>query len=404
MSALAELVFRLPNARAGQPYAEVLLPQPASGPLPQYLEITPPADCGLLADMASGIVSGTPQLAGELAIRVRYRLAGRDAWATACLIVNPDPKSLWRNLPSERSDSDWKADQHCASSTAAGFHILAASKRGRSHAHAGSFRDDDVALASLDVSGWQMVVVADGAGSACLSRRGAQRICEHALAYLQQALDGAAGRVIDQAAAAHAGDDALDATLDATLHAALADVLGAGAAAALAALDGEVAARTGVALKDFSSTALIALCKRYPFGTLCAAYQVGDGAIAVYGQGRSIVLLGQADSGEFAGQTRFLDAAAVTPEAVSARTRVAIVADMTALVVMSDGVSDPWFETEAALTRVAHWDAMWGSLTGSVELAGANAPQQLLEWLDFWAQGSHDDRTIALICAGQGAQ
>jgi len=25
------------------------------------------------------------------------------------------------------------------------------------------------------------------------------------------------------------------------------------------------------------------------------------------------------------------------------------------------------------------------------------APDQLLEWLDFWAAGEHDDRTIAIL-------
>jgi hypothetical protein len=62
-------------------------------------------------------------------------------------------------------------------------------------------------------------------------------------------------------------------------------------------------------------------------------------------------------------------------------------------------VSDPKFETEAKLADLSAWDELWDDLQAG---AGLSSPdehpdQRLLEWLDFWSQGNHDDRTIAFI-------
>jgi hypothetical protein len=64
---------------------------------------------------------------------------------------------------------------------------------------------------------------------------------------------------------------------------------------------------------------------------------------------------------------------------------------------MTDGISDAKFETDARLSRYQEWDALWEDLTQQVDLQAVDAPKQLLAWLDFWSQGNHDDRTLALI-------
>jgi serine/threonine protein phosphatase PrpC len=53
--------------------------------------------------------------------------------------------------------------------------MLAASQRGRSHAHKGDAREDDFFIATGE--GWCIAIVADGAGSAKYSRYGSQLIC-----------------------------------------------------------------------------------------------------------------------------------------------------------------------------------------------------------------------------------
>ena len=67
---------------------------------------------------------------------------------------------------------------------------------------------------------------------------------------------------------------------------------------------------------------------------------------------------------------------------------------------MTDGVSDPKFETDANLQKPEMWDALWNDLQeGGVELIDDNekSQSQLLEWLNFWSKGNHDDRTIAIL-------
>lgn len=67
---------------------------------------------------------------------------------------------------------------------------------------------------------------------------------------------------------------------------------------------------------------------------------------------------------------------------------------------MTDGVSDPKFETDANLKKPEMWDALWNDLQeGGVELTDDNekSQTQLLEWLNFWSKGNHDDRTIAIL-------
>ena len=152
-------------------------------------------------------------------------------------------------------------------------------------------------------------------------------------------------------------------------------------------------------LKDYASTALIALQRQFPFGTLCACYWVGDGAAAVYRQGREVLLLGAADTGEYAGQTRFLDERAVTAEAIGARTQFVLVEDLTAFVLMTDGVSDPKFDTDARLQALPLWDALWAELDPLVQQPQPH--EHLLQWLDFWSPGNHDDRTLLLALPGQ---
>lgn len=107
-------------------------------------------------------------------------------------------------------------------------------------------------------------------------------------------------------------------------------------------------------------------------------------------------------AGEYAGQTRFL----TMPEIFSdsnkfyQRMNCRIVPDFTALFLMTDGVSDPKFETDANLKSYDKWNELWADLKeNGVELTDDNeeAANQLLNWLDFWSPGNHDDRTIAIL-------
>ncbi|MGH9896655.1 MAG: protein phosphatase 2C domain-containing protein, partial [bacterium] len=152
----------------------------------------------------------------------------------------------------------------------------------------------------------------------------------------------------------------------------------------------------GIPVKDYSTTLILGVHKRTSHGHLLASYWVGDGAVAAYQKETRVEVLGKVDSGEFAGQTRFLDRSLVnSAEETMKRVRVALVRELTSLVLMTDGVSDPKFETDRNLGDVSRWDAFWREIE---PLLADDAPdERLLEWLDFWSPGNHDDRTIAVL-------
>jgi hypothetical protein len=402
---LRDIGFRLPNARAGDAYRQPLEAVPPSEDKVIFMPLA--ADTGLAIDPATGIVTGTPATPGEVLLSVSYHYAsepGQLRAASVKLTVNPDPKKMWQNLPTPVDAPYPRPDTDCAALTDEHFRILAASKRGRSHAHVGSFRDDDFRIAQVAGTGWQIAVLADGAGSAKYSRQGAAIICELATARLTAALSNERGAAVDEAVLAYHADRGTDANLRSVLS----GVVGNAAYYAAKGIMDECAAvkdTLQAVPRDYASTALIAICKRYPFGTLAAAYWVGDGAVGVYSVEVGITLLGDVDSGEFSGQTRFLEAAEVTQDALLRRTRFILSDNMTALVLMTDGVSDPRFETEARLSRPADWDALWTELAETLHLddAAPGQEQGLLDWLDFWSPGNHDDRTIALITPRKGS-
>nr|WP_324169910.1 protein phosphatase 2C domain-containing protein [Raoultella ornithinolytica] len=105
---------------------------------------------------------------------------------------------------------------------------------------------------------------------------------------------------------------------------------------------------------------------------------------------------GGPDSGEYAGQTRFLDAEAVSDTGFSKRISIGKWNDVSHLVLMTDGVSDPWFETDNGLQNPTKWDTLMTELNPLLSVPDL-ASSQLVEWLNFFSPGNHDDRTIVVL-------
>lgn len=153
--------------------------------------------------------------------------------------------------------------------------------------------------------------------------------------------------------------------------------------------------------KEYSTTLLAAAVRRDGNETFLATFWMGDGAIAAYGPRGKFRLMGTPDSGEFAGQTRFLDRAALTDPGFGKRLGLGRYSDLTGVMLMTDGVSDPRFETDNGLADAAKWDALWDEI--SPLLALPDPDRALIEWLDFFTPGHHDDRTIAVLWRPSGA-
>ncbi|MBK6609045.1 MAG: hypothetical protein IPG24_27085 [Leptospiraceae bacterium] len=64
---------------------------------------------------------------------------------------------------------------------------------------------------------------------------------------------------------------------------------------------------------------------------------------------------------------------------------------------MTDGISDPKFETDANLNDLSKWDSLWDELEKEGIFQSSTPDKALLKWLDFWSQGNHDDRTITIL-------
>ncbi|CAM5550085.1 hypothetical protein TMEC54S_00564 [Thauera mechernichensis] len=322
-------------------------------------------------------------------------------------VINADPKTLWQNIPSDRSAPFWKED--CATSVILGQQakLIAARKRGRSHAHKGTCCDDDFQLHCDDANGWYLAVVADGAGSAKFSRRGSQVATRAVGSYLKDVFSDERGSKLVEAIEALAEGSRPDATnedlirLQQKTRNELFTTIGYAAHHAVRELQNEAKSRSDVisSPKELLTTLLIGLARKVGDKWFCAAYWVGDGAVAVYRRNHSVHLLGSPDSGEFSGQTHFLDATQVSQESLLRRLHFELVEDMTAFLLMTDGVSDPKFRSESAMAEIQDWDRLWDDLETGAHLSSSEEGHEarLLEWLDFWAQGEYDDRTIAII-------
>ena len=62
---------------------------------------------------------------------------------------------------------------------------------------------------------------------------------------------------------------------------------------------------------------------------------------------------------------------------------------------MTDGVSDPYFETDNGLSDPAKWKKLWDEIAPKLE--EPEPEKALTDWLHFFNPGHHDDRTIALL-------
>jgi len=362
---------------------------------------------GLPFDDLRKALVGTPTVSGEHHLNIELthpEAQGRPPLNQSIAVtINPDPDSLWKNLPSDEKDPYFKPDtDHLETATPYAW-IFAASQRGRSHAHEGLFRDDDFRLRFDKSSEWHLLAAADGAGSAKYSRRGSQIACEHALEFMAQWLVEQQ-TILDAAVQAFVGKSE-----DHLLRSASYSWLGGAAFEARKAIQLEAEKRDPpAALRDYHTTLLLAVTKLTPAGWVIASFSIGDGGIAlrhVNGEPKSLCT---PDSGEYGGQTVFLTASNVLSNAdhIMQRIHTAIEPNLSALALMTDGVTDPKFPTEVSLGDAAVWKVFWDELNSAVNFKSDNKDisAQLLKWLSFRSPGNHDDRTIVILMPKTGSE
>jgi serine/threonine protein phosphatase PrpC len=343
--------------------------------------------CGIRAcAQEPGRLVGTPRLDGTHLVRLECTDgSGAVVFGEARLVISRDPRSLWRNLPSDRNQLHWKPDHAGTRVSCRGWQLQGLSRRGRSHANSAKCREDDMAVRVVHD---RMIVmaVADGAGSASLARLGSAVAVE------------AAVRVLAAPSKDAPTMDSLRTSL-------------AGAAVAAAQALQAAAAREGAALAALSTTLLLAVLVPEglaPDGLVAdgivpgevpvlACLQIGDGVIACSDRA-GIRALAAADCGEYASQTRFVSAECVQPHELAARITVHALQAPCWILLASDGVTDPYLESEQALHDARCWAPIDGVIARAAAAPDCGSAEQLLSaWLDEFTAGHHDDRTLLLL-------
>ena len=281
----------------------------------------------------------------------------------------PAPKpAAWRELEPADPADPVPHTVHRLMPGVDGWQLVGASRRGKMHAHNGSYREDAFAM---DVTGrWHIIAVSDGAGSARLSRVGSRLIVETALAHMKQALT----------AEPRPSPERLHQALDEALQAAHAAVH-------------QEAKRRELPVKEFSATFLLLIHGEVEGGHAIGSIQVGDGLIALKSQDGVIESLAERDSGTYGGETYFL-----TSRPAEHWLERGVVRRLEQppkfLVAMSDGVADDFIPYETYLP------GLFDELEKLVAPDGAQnkrVDQALLDLIGYDKRGSFDDRTLVML-------
>lgn len=388
------------NARVGMPYqAEIMM----QSPIRQAIQIVDGSikfshDIGLYFDEASKMIEGqATEVVDNFVIHFKYidPQSQQIEQGSVQVAINPNPRDLWQDneppadLPYAKLHVEHQVVEHVA------YPIYAVRHRGRSHAHSGTFCDDDFFIAKLAEQNWSILVVSDGAGSAKFSRQGSKiavnTVGEYVQNYLQQhhaSLDellmhwqiGQQDEGTRQAA--NRLFDKFNQTFNDASQFALQDIQ----------LEAD---KIHATMRDFACTLLVAVVKHNPTQTFVATFAVGDGAICAYHHENEVVLMNEPDGGDHAGQTQFLDD---VRKVAKQRTNIRHLQGNYHLMLMTDGISDPFFDSDAKLKDANEWHQFWQQQI-QPNLQQAQPSLALLEWSNFYQDGHHDDRTLLVLHA-----
>lgn len=371
---------------------------------------------GLNFNPGLNVIEGDPTQSGDFKIKMKFNVLGEEEAAephvkSLSLVINANPKSLWKNIPSDEGrDAQWKAENFWKEDQTSDFqpigdkHIVVASKRGRSHANVGSFREDDFAFKHFDENGWSVVCVADGAGSAKLACQGSKIACDAVIEYFFENLSKKGLNEFDQILSNYHNKVGEDASKKISHF--VYNNLSKAAQFAHHRIEA-FAKETEHPLKDFHSTLIFALFKKYDFGYAILTFGVGDCPIGLLNKDLSnIKLMNWLDVGEFSGGTRFITMPEIfTSDKFSTRFGFTLIEDFSYLMLMTDGIYDAKFVVEANLEKLKNWRTFVDDLKGnnedqvavSFDSSNKEIGNQLSQWMDFWSPGNHDDRTLAII-------
>jgi serine/threonine protein phosphatase PrpC len=401
--------FQLPNGMVNKEYDFHFIP--GWNNLNDFQILRAPAltELGLSFINETNSITGKPIKDGEFSIPFDYQISDKSGKiviqkGTIKLLINSDPRSLWKDFPTPATVEYYKPDQtndfikvqEKAGDKFPSKNIIAASKRGRSHGYEGKARDDDFLIRYNHKSGWYFIAAADGAGSAQVSRKGSEIACRTMIESCRFKFEEQS-EILEKTISEFNNDKKEENRKK--VGDALYKIIGNSVLRTLKDIEDEARSRSR-SIKDYSTTLLFTACKKFDFGWFVTSFWIGDGGIGLYNkETQYLKILGVPDSGQYAGQTCFLTSEMLNASEIYHRLRFEILDDFSALILMTDGVTDPKFETDSNLNDVNRWNDLWSDIFNSVDFSGElpKTSQQLLSWLDFWSPGNHDDRTIVIL-------
>ncbi|WP_313377267.1 PP2C family serine/threonine-protein phosphatase [Chishuiella sp.] len=293
---------------------------------------------------------------------------------------------------------------------------MIASKRGRSHAHEGTFRDDDFAIEQLS-DNWSIVALADGAGSSRASRAGSQFVTNRIVKsfddyeFLQE-LSNEVQNFYSEELEEFITEEVIESMNHETsenLKLKSKSIIINKLYTKVKHLHSDIinfAETEALDLKDLHTTLIFTLIKKFSFGYVILSFGVGDCPINVLEKkDDNVKLLNFLDIGEFGGGTRFITMPEIfsNPDMVN-RFRINCFKDFSKIFLMTDGIYDPKFIVESKLENIDTWKQFLRDLDGEnedkIKVDFENDTEikiQLSNWMDFWSKGNHDDRTLAII-------
>jgi serine/threonine protein phosphatase PrpC len=414
----------IPNGTIGKPYSGHLNFEKYNLTDLIFEQFEGLEELGLLFNKTNDCIEGIPNLSGDLKFSLLFRVNGEDEneplnRKVLQLVINPDPKSLWKDIPSDKTDKFWKEDDVSISDKIGEKNIVISSKRGRSHENVGSFRDDDFAYKHFTKTGWSIVAVSDGAGSYSLSRVGSQLACNAVIDFFENHADAEKSKEFEDKIISY------NETREQSILKEIEVLAKQNLYKATVFVHNKIKADAEETFKTYPelfnnpkaksyvdyyhATFIFALFKKYEFGYVILTFGVGDCPIAVMNiEQTETTLLNWLDVGEFGGGTRFITQSDIfhsTEHPMATRFNFTIVQDFSYLFLMTDGIYDPKFVVEANLEKSEKWQEFIEDLKGKnednilVEFNPENTQiaEQLSKWMDFWSQGNHDDRTLAIV-------
>ncbi|MGJ8550927.1 protein phosphatase 2C domain-containing protein [Winogradskyella wichelsiae] len=377
---------------------------------------------GLKFNQTTMTIKGIPIDSGDFEFDILFKVIGqndsiKDNIRIMNFVVNPDPKSLWKNLPSDREAVFWKEDDYSSFDKLGEKSIITCSKRGRSHQNVGSFRDDHEAYKYYKKTGWSIVSVSDGAGSAPLSREGSKMACNSVIEYFDNHLSFR-DLIGFEDEIENFSETKDEERWNLAKTKAVKSIY-----KSITFTHNRIHAKAEEILKEtplvfeqkkykypaeyFHSTLIVSIFKKFKIGYVILTFSVGDCPIGIVNQDRSKAkLLNWLDVGEFGGGTRFVTQPEIFhSDRMGSRFSIQIESDFSFLFLMTDGIYDAKFEVEANLEKTDKWLEFISDLEGANETGvkidfeenAEESLKSLSNWMDFWSKGNHDDRTLSII-------